>query len=370
MSRIDAPLQPPSQFDPGRGAGASADGRTGMQGRMDNQRVVVDTGQSVLTDAAEEISLHHAEKAEAKHSAERKKELTRPMELMNAEAIENYVNAAEPDQTPQHLKDLAKKLLSGQGDPLQLARQAMRQPTSQYLALQYALGQGEREGASDDVLERLREALEDQEMSHGPRIRADVNTVATASEGKATAADVVDFQQTYVDVVMGEATLNQTLLLALDRFGENELAAGLARLTRALGQDLAAARPSADPTRLQNLVQDLYHLGVATTVLEGCQSLLADLRARHACAPDQGAVELMKDLVGISVENWLSPSRFTQLSEKFGAAEVAPQIVFVGGVKDLLHGMPPKVFVDGEQRFSVFQAVQQALDAAIDREEY
>jgi type III secretion protein W len=77
MSRIDAPLQPPSQFDPGRGAGASADGRTGMQGRMDNQRVVVDTGQSVLTDAAEEISLHHAEKAEAKHSAERKKELTR-----------------------------------------------------------------------------------------------------------------------------------------------------------------------------------------------------------------------------------------------------------------------------------------------------
>ena len=32
--------------------------------------------------------------------------------------------------------------------------------------------------------------------------------------------------------------------------------------------------------------------------------------------------------------------------------------------------MPPQVFNDGEQRFAVFNAVQQALDAAIDREEY
>ena len=350
--------------------GAATGGQAGLQGRLGNENVVVDTGDSVLTDAAEEISLHNSEKAESKHTAERKKELARPATLMSPEAIENYIDAAEPNQDPQHLKNLARNMLSGQGDPVKLARQAFGQPTSQYLAMQYALGQGEREGAPADVLDRLREAMEDLEMGHGPRIRADVNTIAAFSDGSFAASEVAGLQQTYTDMVMGKPTLNQTLLLALERFGESDLAGGLARMTKALGLDLAAARPSTDAAHLQSLVQDLYHLGVATTVMEGCGALLAELSGRHGAAAGQSAAGLMRELVGISAENWISPSRFTSLSEKFGAGDVAPQIVFVKGTKDLLHEMPPQVFNDSEQRFSVFNAVQQALDAAIDREEY
>ncbi len=350
---------------------AATGGQTGLKGRLGGENVAVDTGQSVLADAAEEISLHNSEKAESKHTAERKKEVAKPATLMSPEAIENYVNAAEGEKGAEKLAELAKRMLSGQGDPAKLARQSFGNPTSQYLAMQYALGQGEREGAPADVLERLREALDDLEMSHGPRIRADVNTIDAIAGGGASPAEVAGMQQTYTDMVMGKATLNQTLQLALERFGESDLAGGLARMTRALGLDLAAARPSTDAAHLQSLVQDLYHLGVATTVMEGCGALLADLSSRHgATAAEQSAAGLMKELVAISAENWLSPSRFTSLSEKFGAGEVAPQIAFVKGTKDLLHEMPPQVFNDGEQRFAVFNAVQQALDAAIDREEY
>ena len=350
--------------------GAATGGQAGLQGRLGNENLVVDTGDSVLTDAAEEISLHNSEKAESKHTAERKKEVAKPATLMSPEAIENYTNAAEGEEGAQKLAALAKRMLSGQGDPAKLARQGSGNPTSQYMALQYALGQGEREGAPADVLERIQEALEDLEMSHGPRIRADVNTIAALGAGGLAPAEVGQLQQTYTDMVMGKPTLNQTLLLALERFGESDLAGGLARMTQALGLDLAAARPSTEPAHLQSLVQDLYHLGVATTVMEGCGALLAELSGRHGAAADQSAAALMKELVAISAENWISPSRFTGLSEKFGAGEVAPQIAFVKGTKDLLHEMPPQVFNDGEQRFSVFNAVQQALDAAIDREEY
>lgn len=370
MERIDAPQPGLTGFGTGMNAGTTAGGSTGMRGTLNQQQVVVDTSDSVLTDAAEEISLHHSEKAESKHTAERKKELARPLALMNAEAIEAYVNAAEGEDGPEKLAALAKRMLGGEGDPAKLARQSFGNPTSQYLALQYALGQGQREGAPADVLERLQEALEDLEMSHGPRIRADVNTIDAAAESASAPGEVAQFQQTYSDVVLGTATLNQTLKLVVERFGDRDFAGGLQRLTRALGQDLAAQRPSAEPTRLQSLVQDIYHLGVAATVLEGCQTLLAELSAKHGLRAAPGAVDLMKDLVAVSSESWLSPSRFSSLSEKFGATAVAPQIAFVGGVKGLLHEMPPQVFNDGEQRFSVFNAVQEALDAAIDREEY
>ena len=366
MSRIDAFNPATPSFDTALrqgGAGQSA------VGQFAGQQVQVDDANSVLSDAAEEISLHHSEKAETKHTSERKKEATRPLELMSPEAIMAYMEAAQAYEDPEELVQLAKRMLSGQGDPAAQAKKAFGEPTQQFMALQYALQQGEREGARAEVLDALREALDDLEMEHGPRMRADVNTIGAAGQGAQGQAEVAQFQSTYRDVVLGNPSLAGTLKLALERFGEGDFAAGLARLTQALGQDLAAARPSADPTRLQNLVQDLYHLGVAATVLDASRELHARIGEQHG--PLKGTpVALMQDLVGISAEKWVSGARFTSLAEKFGATGVEAQIHFLTGLKVLMRDMPVKVFVDGDQRQTIFQAVQDALDAAIDKEDY
>lgn len=367
MSRIES-FNTPS-FDNMSMRGGLQGGGQALAGQYAGQQIQVDDGLSVLADAAEEISLHHSEKAETKHASERKKEATRPMELMSPEAIMAYMEAAQAFEDPEQLVQLAKRMLSGQGDPAAQAKQAFQGPTEQFMALQYALHQGEREGAPAEVLDALREALDDLEMEHGPRMRADVNTIGTAQEGARGHADVAQFQSTYRDVVLGNPSLAGTLKLALERFGDSDFAAGLARLTQALGQDLAAARPSADPTRLQNLVQDLYHLGVASTVLDASRELHARIGEQHG-ALSGTPVALMQDLVGISAEKWVSGARFTSLAEKFGATGVEAQIHFLTGVKLLVRDMPVKVFVDTDQRQTIFQAVQDALDAAIDKEDY
>ena len=367
MSRIDAFNPAASTFDTALRQGGA---RQDAVGHFGGQQVQVDDANSVLADAAEEISLHHSEKAETKHSSERKKEATRALELMSPEAILEYMDAAQAHENPEQLVQLAKRMLSGQGgDPAAQAKKAFGEPTQQFMALQYALHQGEREGVAPDILDTLREALDDLEMEHGPAIRADINTVGTAAQGARSREDVQVFQATYRDVVLGNNSLAGTLQLALARFGGGDFAAGLARLTQALGQDLAAARPSGDPARLQSLVQDLYHLGVASTVLDACKELHAKLGSQHGAMPGS-PVGLMQDLVGISAEKWVAGSRFTTLSEKFGATGVEPQIHFLTGVKVLMRDMPIKVFADADQRQTVFQAVQDALDTAIDREDY
>jgi len=368
MSRIDA-FNTASFDSTGLQSRAGSGSGQAAVGHFSGQQIQVDEVDSMLSDAAEEISMHHAEKAESKHSSERKKEAPRSMEVMSAEAIMAYMDAAQAQEDPEQLVQLAKRMLSGQGDPARHARQAFGEPTQQFMALQYALQQGEREGVAGDVLEALRESLQDLEIAHGPSIRADINTVGTAAPAGANRKEIAQFQSTYRDVVLGESSLASTLKLALERFGDKDFSVGLQRLTQALGQDLSAARPSCEPTRLQSLVQDLYHLEVTVTVLDGCkelQKLLADKHGISSMSP----VGLMRSLVDVSAEKWVSPQRFTGLSESCGAGAPAPQIHFLTSVKALLREMPVQVFVDSEQRQSVFNAVQGALDQAIDLEEY
>lgn len=220
MSRIES-FNTPS-FDSMSLRGGLQGGGQALAGQYAGQQIHVDDGLSVLADAAEEISLHHSEKAETKHASERKKEATRPMELMSPEAITAYMEAAQAFEDPEQLVQLAKRMLSGQGDPAAQAKQAFQGPTEQFMALQYALHQGEREGAPAEVLDALREALDDLEMEHGPRMRADVNTIGTAQEGARGHADVAQFQSTYRDVVLGNPSLAGTLKLALERFGDSD----------------------------------------------------------------------------------------------------------------------------------------------------
>ncbi|MBS7777601.1 type III secretion system gatekeeper subunit SctW [Acidovorax sp. CCYZU-2555] len=366
MSRIDT-FNTPS-FDSSALQGRSGGASQSAVGQFAGQQVQVDEVDSMLSDAAEELGMHHSEKAESKHSSERKKEAVRSLEIMTAEAVSDYLDAAQAFEDPEQLVHLAKRMLSGQGDPARHAREAFQEPTQQFMAMQYALHQGEREGVASDVLEALRESLQDLEMAHGPAIRADINSIATAAQPGASRVDIAQFQATYRDVVLGESSLAATLKMALERFGDKDFSVGLQRLTQALGQDLAAARPSCEPARLHSLVQDLYHLGVTTTVLEGCKDLRAQLAEKHGIT-NMEPVVLMRGLVDVSAEKWVSAQRFTSLSENSGARTPEAQIHFLTAVKALLREMPVQVFIDSEQRQSVFGAAQDALDAAIDREE-
>ena len=84
---------------------------------------------------------------------------------------------------------------------------------------------------------------------------------------------------------------------------------------------------------------------------------------------DRAAMALMVALVDLSGENWVSPDRFTRLAEGAGATEVELKIHFLTGVKRILRELPPQIFIDLDQRQSILNAVQEALDAAIDEEE-
>lgn len=365
MVRIEGNL-PPGLAPGGFGPSSTAP----QTGTFKGEQLTVKDAASVLADAAEEISLHHSEKAESKRHDERRIKAEGSPQQMLVEQINAYLEAARGEQTPEQLAQLAKRMQSSQENPRELARQQSRDPSHQYALLQHALADGQASGASAEALERLQDAIADLEWEAGPQIRAGLNTMGVAREG-ASVPEAGTFQQTYRDIVLGDATLAQTLKLALDRLGGasgDALAQGLTKLIKALGADLSATRPSTDANRLQALVQDLYQLEVAVTVLDGCRDLAANLAARHG-VNSLAPVDLMKDLVTISGEKWVGASRFNSLADGAGARDTGARITFLTATKALLREMPPKVFADGDVRQSILNAAQDALDAAIERED-
>jgi len=366
MNRIDTGGPAPGFGSLGQQAGFDAgQARTGTL--LGEHAVLLEGEISSLGDAAEEISLHMAEKTEDKHHAERKVKPERPMELMRLEEILEMLQQTQDPNAQAKLEELAAKLLSGQRSPRQQAAQAFGDVSQQYLALQYALRKGEQEGAAPELLESLRDALADLEIESGPRIRAGLNTLGSAGEFASDARGVQSFQDTYRDIVLGENSLGRTLDLALERFGGKDVGRGLKQLVLALGQDLSSTRPSTSPQRLQALTGDLYHLQVAVTVLDGCAELSDGLRAKGLGAPD--GERLMRDLVGLTGDKWLNESRFTALAQQHGVTSPEGRVAFLAGVKALMRDLPIQVFPDPDARQATLNAIQDALDMAIDEED-
>jgi type III secretion protein W len=367
MIRVDGGLPQP-QTDLGTHRGDPGQARTGT---FKGEQVLMKDVQSTLADAAEEISMHHSEKAERKNFSDRKVTTGTQQQLMQIQEINEYLEKAKQFQDPKALKDLAKQLQSGEGNPRELARRQSREPSDQYVLLQYALHDARENGASEEVLERLQDAIADLEMESGPQIRAGLNTVSVAGEFGGTREEVEAFQGVYRDVVLGDSSLAQTLKLVIERLGGvtgDDFKKGLQGLIKALGSDLSSARPSQDANRLQALVQDLYQLEVAATVLDGCHELQVSLDKRFG---EKGVlpVELMKELVGVTGERWVGANRFTALAERFNLHDVGAQIAFQMALKQMMREMPPKVFPDPESRQAILDATQAALDHAIEKEE-
>lgn len=107
MSRIDS-FNTPS-FDSNGLQSRSGGASQPAVGQLAGHQVQVDEGDFMPSGAAKEIGMHPAEKAQGKHSSERKKEAVRPLEVMTAEAVSDCLGAAQAFEDPEQLVFLAKR---------------------------------------------------------------------------------------------------------------------------------------------------------------------------------------------------------------------------------------------------------------------
>ncbi|MGI4982191.1 MAG: TyeA family type III secretion system gatekeeper subunit [Janthinobacterium lividum] len=382
---------------------SSASGEPGTVGAYRGAALALLPEAFSLTDAAEEIGLHFTEAVEMLELDEHDARADERLDISDDD-IDAYFDASKQDDG-QLRRELIDALLGGRppGPQARLSHAHPNDPGSQFLLLQQALRHGERRLAQRTdpqdrqaalaTLDRLRDVAAHLSLAQGPRIRADLNTIAVAGASGDTAADVRRFQTGYQDVVLGKGTLAATLQTLLGAFGGADPRAALTRLTQALGRDLAAAHPSTDAVRLHALLHDQFHAATALTVLERCGALSgaversamqANVAIATAAAAGAGAGttigttlatdgtrphRLMTAVVALSDERWPAASRFAALASGEGGTLAHTRIGLLTGLRGILRDLPVQVFHDSEHRDQVLGAAQDALDTLIDENE-
>ena len=78
---------------------------------------------------------------------------------------------------------------------------------------------------------------------------------------------------------------------------------------------------------------------------------------------------LLKEVLELQMNPWLRPELITPLLAKLGVRDVIKAIHALREFKELARLIPLKAYPDPEQRPRLLDAIQLALDAAIQREE-
>ena len=78
---------------------------------------------------------------------------------------------------------------------------------------------------------------------------------------------------------------------------------------------------------------------------------------------------MLRELLDLMESKWLRPEQIEAVSAKMGVRELEDQIYFLRELKELARLIPLKAYSDTEQRPRLLDAIQQAMDMAIEREE-
>jgi type III secretion system TyeA family effector delivery regulator len=79
--------------------------------------------------------------------------------------------------------------------------------------------------------------------------------------------------------------------------------------------------------------------------------------------------DLMADLIALIEQRWVGSDAVWKLSDAMNLNSIQRKIGFFRELHKLVRHIPVDVFADEEQRHNLIQAVQTALDEAVDIEE-
>ncbi|MTW22476.1 type III secretion system gatekeeper subunit SctW [Allochromatium palmeri] len=340
------------------------------EGQYRGERVVLGDERSLLQDAAEEMTFQHGESEEktlARRTISDAAKQKKGLAMLRVKQVMDKLPDLRKNNLERVMQILMRLRHAESFDLRHQVREQFREPSHQYAALLAFAERLREEGAPASQIAMAERALRELEAEQGPAIRAALNIADVADAFSRTQlGDLQTLRATYRDAVLDASGLSETFNTLKDRHGDSELLQAIKYLLKALAADLGADGPSIDPAKLSVLLNDLYRLELLTGLLEDCATLVERYRT-PGCAFKPS--DLLGELLALQVQTWLRPESITPLPGKLGVREIAQEIGFLREFRELARSIPLKAYADCEQRPRLLDAIQQAMDSAIERED-
>ncbi|MBK7542566.1 MAG: type III secretion system gatekeeper subunit SctW [Candidatus Competibacteraceae bacterium] len=347
---------------------------TGQGGEYRGERVnALPDAASLLDAAAEELTFSISEHVE-KDLSKRKVGEQPPDRRVKVEVMIEQYSQKLPDLPIEKLKLFLTYLKS---QPDLTAAQIRAEAKNRFgdVSHQYAALAFSRESLADDTgAERLQGALDaalDGLLDeHGPAVRAGLNiSVAAQTFADARLGNAGDLRDFYRATVVDFDSLADAYGAIVARYGEADFGKALAFLLKAAGDDLGAKGPSTSAVELKTIVDELYRLEVLSGMREHSQALVDAVRARAAIHENYSGHSLLQSVLKLQQESWLGANQVLAVGQEMNLREIDTEIYFLRGLSELTREIPLKAYPDPANREKLRDAVQDALDDAIAREE-
>ena len=328
---------------------------------FDNTAKVLESDFS-FNNAAEEIGF--AQEDNRKTFSKEKLKPAKAPELRKPEAVTELMRVLQDEEAAKDLERMAKRIVDAyekKKNPEEEAASLFSDPCKQYLLLTAAIHSAQAEGKSA-VVEGLKDALAGLERKSGAAIKAGFNIVGATQEFAQDSASADAFRAVYQKAVLGEHKLGDLFKHVMERFGEDHFERGAALLTKALAEDLAAATPSREPAKLNEILQDLYQLQTIKTVLLRCQN--ACKRLFNFSQISLQPFALAKELIGLASEKTVTSWGLRDIAKRLHVDDDEQIGAFMADLMSAIRIMPPKVFPSDEHRLRAIDAAQECLDIA------
>lgn len=334
---------------------------------------LVDSPMDLLADAAEELTFGADTTDE--FELEEREERDRAAEAMEERVrlYQDLMHEAGKSEDIDRLRD-GIRAREGQESALRQARSRFPDPSDAWAALAEVLADLEREEAaspgsvSAETLADVRDGLARLEREAGPQIRAGIQG-ALAAAGFADLGSSEDLRALYRQTVCDFRTVNDVFAHVQEQYGDIGFDRAMDFLFRALGNDLATDVPSMETKHLEHVQSSLGQVRLLQSAHVLCEKLLQRWETVHGGRASCSPLELLGDIVALRNENFIGSLQIDRIAAKANAPDIEREVLFLQELLNTARSFPSSLF-DGDQgRMKVIDAIQEAVDGAIERED-
>lgn len=229
------------------------------------------------------------------------------------------------------------------------------------------------EAAGDtQTLAAVNHALDTLDRTQGQRIRAGMQGVL-ASAGHRDVDSAVGLRNFYRDTVCDFSSVNEVFSHILEQYGALRMEKALDFLSDALGRDMASDLPSLEPAHLVQINTGLGQVHLLQSAYGLCDTMMARWENVHGVkGVRDGSLspqELLGRLVALRQEKFVGSVHVGRITADAKIPDIEHEVLFLQELLGTVRTFPSQLFDDDAGRMRVLNAVQQAVDSAVEKED-
>ena len=327
------------------------------------------TPESLLANAAEELTfaVDTTDEFELEERKERDKKLQAQDERVKM--YQELMHEAGKGEQINQLRDSLRTRADGQR-ALDKAREYFPDPSDAWAALKEIAEELKSSGADPAQLRDVEEALAQLEEQEGPAIRSGVQG-ALAARGFPELGSADGMRDLYRQTVCEFGAVIDVFSHVMKEY-EGDFQKAMDFLFAALSADIAADVPSMGERHLESVHGTLGKVRLAQSAYRLCEETMGRWERVHHVTPGPNGLTPMKllgEILSLGEKRFLSAAQVDAIMVKASPPDVEHEVIFLQELLTASRKFPSLLFGDDLGRMKVLDAMQEAVDKAVERED-